>query len=156
VDPAAAAAANPPTTASTTPAAPEPRPTSTSATTATTAKSKSKGTSKSSTTTTTAKRSTTTTSGAGHSTKASPTTISCTGGVVTVRFSDGKVELKAARPNSGYRVWVPEQNKAGEVIVYFYNDRTAFQVRAFYNDGKPDSKVTKYQWSDRRNQSDDR
>ncbi len=74
---------------------------------------------------------------------------------MTVRFSDGKVELKAARPNSGYRVYVPEQNNPGEVIVYFYNNDTAYQVRAFYNYGKPDSKVTKYQWSDRRNQSVD-
>jgi hypothetical protein len=157
VDPTAAVAANPPTTVSTTPVAPEPPPTSTSATTATTAKPKSKSTSKSSTTTTTEKKSTTTTIGPTQSTKASPTTISCTGGVVTVRFSDGKVELKAARPNSGYRVYVPEQTNPGEVIVYFYNNDTAYQVRAFYNDGKPDSKVTKYQWSDRsRTQSDDR
>ena len=76
---------------------------------------------------------------------------------MTVRFSDGKVELKAARPNSGYRVYVPEQDNPGEVIVYFYNNDTAYQVRAFYNYGTPDSKVTKYQWSDRTGaQSDDR
>jgi hypothetical protein len=75
---------------------------------------------------------------------------------VTVRFSGGKVELKAARPNSGYRVYVPEQDNPGEVIVYFYNNNTAYQVRAFYNHGTPDSKVTKYQWSDKRDQSVDR
>jgi hypothetical protein len=76
---------------------------------------------------------------------------------VTVRFSDGKAELKAARPNSGYRVYVPEQSNPGEVIVYFYNNNTAYQVRAFYNYGTPDHKVTKYQWSDRSgSQSDDR
>jgi hypothetical protein len=155
VDATAAVAATPPTTVSATPVAPEPPPTPTSATTATTAKPKSKNTGKSSTTTTTVKRSTTTTSGPTQS-KASPTTISCTGGVVTVRFSDGKVELKAARPNSGYRVYVPEQNNPGEVIVYFYNNDTAYQVRAFYNYGTPDSKVTKYQWSDKRGQSVDR
>lgn len=75
---------------------------------------------------------------------------------MTVRFSDGKVELKAARPNPGYRVYVPEQENPGEVVVYFYNNDTAYQVRAFYNDGTPDSKVTKYQWSDRGNQSVER
>ena len=75
---------------------------------------------------------------------------------MTVRFSDGKVELKAARPNSGYRVHVPKQDNPGEVIVYFYNNDTAYQVRAFYNYGTPDSKVTKYQWSDKRDQSVDR
>lgn len=72
-----------------------------------------------------------------------------------MRFSGGKVELKAARPNSGYRVHVPEQRSPSEVVVYFYNDNTAYQVRAFYNDGSPDSKVTRYQWSDRRSQSQD-
>jgi hypothetical protein len=76
--------------------------------------------------------------------------------VVTVRYSDGKVELKAARPNSGYRVYVPEQKNPGEVVVYFYNNDTAFQVRAFYNYGTPDYKVTKYQWSDRKTQTQGR
>ena len=157
VDPTSAVAANPPTTVTTAPV-PEPSSTSTSATTATTAKPKSdsKSSAKSSTTTATAKKSTTTTSGPAQSSKASPTTVRCSGGVVTVRFSDGKVELKAARPNSGYRVYVPEQNNPGEVVVYFYNNDTAYQVRAFYNYGTPDSKVTKYQWSDRRTQSDGR
>jgi len=75
--------------------------------------------------------------------------------MVTVRYSGGKVELKAARPNSGWRMHVPEQGSPGEVIVYFYNDSTAYQVRAFYNYGSPDYKVTKYQWSSRKGQSPD-
>lgn len=75
---------------------------------------------------------------------------------MTVRYSGGKVELKAARPNSGYQVYVPEQRSPGEVVVYFYNDNTAYQVRAFYNGGSPDYKVTKYQWSSRQGQSQDR
>ena len=73
-----------------------------------------------------------------------------------MRYSGGKVELKAARPNSGYQVYVPEQENPGEVIVYFYNKNTAYQVRAFYNYGSPDSKVTKYQWADRGSQTQDR
>ena len=73
-----------------------------------------------------------------------------------MRYSGGKVELKAARPNSGYQVYVPEQSNPGEVIVYFYNGSTAYQVRAFYNYGTPDYKVTKYQWSSRKSQSLDR
>jgi hypothetical protein len=72
---------------------------------------------------------------------------------VTVRYSGGKVELKAARPNSGYQVYVPEQRSPDELVVYFYNDNTAYQVRAFYNGGSPDYKVTKYQWSSRQGQS---
>ena len=72
-----------------------------------------------------------------------------------MRYSGGKVELKAARPNSGWRMHVPEQGSPGEVVVYFYNDDTAYQVRAFYNNGSPDHKVTKYQWSNRRGQSPD-
>jgi hypothetical protein len=75
---------------------------------------------------------------------------------VTVRYTDGKVELKAARPNSGWRMHVPEQRNPGEVIVYFYNSNTAYQVRAFYNYGTPDHKVTKYQWSDGKGDSRDR
>jgi hypothetical protein len=75
---------------------------------------------------------------------------------VTVRYSGGKVELKAARPNAGYQVHVPEQRSAEEVVVYFYTNDTAFQVRAFYTNGSPDYRVTKYQWSDRKGQGQDR
>jgi len=162
VDPAASAAATPPSPTSTNP--PEPPSTSTSATTATTEKKKSdsKGSGRSSTTssstTTTTDRKTTTTSAPAPQTsrQPSPTTITCTGGIVTVRYSGGKVELKAARPNSGYQVYVPEQQNPGEVVVYFYNKNTAYQVRAFYNYGSPDYKVTKYQWADRGGQTQGR
>jgi hypothetical protein len=73
---------------------------------------------------------------------------------VTVRYYDGKVELKAARPNAGYEVYVPPQRSPGEVVVYFLNDKdnTAYQVRAFYTGGSPDYRVTKYQWSSRQGQ----
>jgi len=160
VDPAAGAAATPPSSTITDPPEPEPPSTSTSATTATTEK-KSKSDSKnsgnssttSSSTASTAKK-TTTTSGPAPQTprQAQPTTITCTGGIVTVRYSGGKVDLKAARPNSGYQVYVPEQRSPDEVVVYFYNNNTAYQVRAFYTNGSPDYKVTKYQWSSRKGQ----
>ena len=67
-----------------------------------------------------------------------------------MRYSGGKVDLKAARPNSGYQVYGPEQRSSDEVVVYFYNNNTAYQVRAFFTDGAPDYRVTKYQMSSRR------
>jgi hypothetical protein len=74
---------------------------------------------------------------------------------VTVRYVDGKVQLKAATPKTGYNVYVPEQRTPDEVVVYFYNNNTAYQVRAFYSGGSPDYRVAKYEWSSRQGRSQD-
>jgi hypothetical protein len=65
---------------------------------------------------------------------------------VAVRFSGGKVELKWARPNAGYQVYV-RTNGPDEVIVYFYKKNTVSRVRAFYNGISPSSQVSEYSGS---------
>jgi len=75
---------------------------------------------------------------------------------MTVRYIDGKVQLKAATPKTGYNVYVPEQQNPSQIVVYFYNNDTVFQIRAFYNGDSPDYTVTKYQWADKKGQTQGR
>jgi hypothetical protein len=56
--------------------------------------------------------------------------------VVAVRYSGGKVELKWARPNPGYQVYV-RSNGPDQVIVYFYTNNRVSQVVAYYNGAAP-------------------
>ena len=133
-------AAGPSTSSTTVPS------TSTSTTTTTSksgdpkAKPKSESTS---TTTTTVRKTTTTTSSkpSGSSQSSDTRTISSVGGVVAVKYSGGKVELKWARPNAGYQVYV-KSNGPDQVVVYFYKKDRASQVRAFYKGNSPSSDVT--------------
>jgi hypothetical protein len=67
-------------------------------------------------------------------------TISSAGGVVAVRYSSGRVELKWARPNPGYQVSV--QSNGDSVVVYFYRSGHISQVRAYYRGDAPASDVT--------------
>ena len=53
-----------------------------------------------------------------------------------MRFSNGKVELKWARPNPGYQVYV-KSNGPDSVVVYFYTKTKASRVRAFYKGNAP-------------------
>jgi hypothetical protein len=126
---------------------PEPPPTSTTATTEKSSKKKSG--SKNSTTSTTRKPTTTTTerktaapvdSSPGSSDRSTERTISSQGGVVTVRWADGKVKLVVARPKAGYEMRVYD-NGPDRVIVRFYAKGHASWVAAFYRDGRPDSHV---------------
>ena len=75
---------------------------------------------------------------------------------MTVRYTDGKVQLKAATPKTGYNVYVPEQKNPAQIVVYFYNKDTVYQIRAFYNGDSPEYTVTKYQWADKKGQTQDR
>ena len=150
-DAAAAAAAS--STTTTAPAVSDPGPTSTTATTGKASKPKSESknstssTTRKSTTTTTSKKTTTTTTQApskpSGSQSADTRTISSAGGVVAVRFSNGKVELKWARPNPGYQVYV-KSNGPDSVVVYFYTKTKASEVRAFYKGNAPASDVREY------------
>jgi hypothetical protein len=60
-----------------------------------------------------------------------------------VRFSNGKVELKWARPNPGYQVYV-KSNGPDSVVVYFYTKNKVSEVRAFYKGNAPASDVREY------------
>jgi hypothetical protein len=62
--------------------------------------------------------------------------INSTGGVVAVRYSGGNVQLKWARPNPGYQVYVRD-NGPDQVIVYFYTRNHISQVAAYYNGDTP-------------------
>jgi hypothetical protein len=57
-----------------------------------------------------------------------------------VKYSGGKVELKWARPNPGYQVYV-RSNGPDQVIVYFYTRNHVSQVVAYYNGDTPASDV---------------
>jgi hypothetical protein len=59
---------------------------------------------------------------------------------VAVRYSGGKVELRWARPNAGYEVYV---RSAGPdmVVVYFYKQGRGSQVRAYYRGATPSNDV---------------
>jgi hypothetical protein len=152
VDPTASAAATPPATTATAPPAPEPPATSTSATTATTSKTKSKdrnsgrsSTTSSSTTTTTAKKTTATTTAPPPTkdqtqTQGATRTISSKGGIVTVRWVDGKVEIRQARPNPGWEVKVYNYGP-DNVVVKFTRGRYTSWVWAGYRNGTPASAV---------------
>ncbi|HTC81031.1 MAG TPA: hypothetical protein VK848_05820 [Acidimicrobiia bacterium] len=72
--------------------------------------------------------------------------ISSTGGVVAVRYWGGNVQLKWARPNPGYQVYV-RSNGPDEVIVYFYTKNHVSQVAAYYNGSTPASDVQEYSTS---------
>lgn len=140
-----AAAPPAPSTTTTISAAPEPPSTSTTATTEKSSKKKSgsknatTSTTRKSTTTTSRKTTTTTTPPAqpskpsGSSPQQSPDTktISSAGGVVYVRYADGKVEFKMARPNPGFQYRV-RNSGPDEVLVYFFKDGHISQVKAFY------------------------
>ena len=63
-----------------------------------------------------------------------------------MRYSGGKVELKWARPNAGYQVYV-RSNGPDEVIVYFYTKNHVSQVAAYYNGSTPASDVQEYSTS---------
>jgi hypothetical protein len=65
---------------------------------------------------------------------------------VAVRYSGGKVELKWARPNAGYQVYV-RKNGPDQVIVYFYTRNRVSQVTAYYNGSAPASAVSEYSGS---------
>ena len=105
-------------------------------------KGKSSTSSSSPTTTTTKKATTTTTSPApakpaqSSQPQSDTRTINSAGGVVAVRWSGGKVELKWARPNPGYQVYV-RSNGPDQVIVYFYTRSHVSQVVAYYNGNTP-------------------
>jgi len=110
-------------------------------------------TSSSPTTTTTSKKATTTTTTppapkpAPYPQPQSDTrTINSVGGVVAVRYSGGKVELKWARPNPNYQVYV-RSNGPDQVIVYFYTRNHVSQVVAYYNGTVPASDVQEYSGS---------
>lgn len=108
---------------------------------------------KKSTTTTTARKTSTTQakpSGSGQQ-SADTRTVSSAGGVVGVRFSNGKVELKWARPNPGYQVYV-ENNGPDSVVVYFYTKSKLSRVRAYYNGGSPVTDVWEYAGRDPKGQ----
>ena len=62
---------------------------------------------------------------------------------MAVRYSGGKVELKWARPNPGYQVYV-RSNGPDEVIVYFYTKNHVSQVAAYYNGTTPAWDVQEY------------
>ena len=100
-------------------------------------------TSSSPTTTTTSKKGATTTSapppsrsGPSSQPTSDTRTISSLGGVVAVRYSGGKVELKWARPNPGYQVYV-RSNGPDQVVVYFYTKGRVSEVVAYYNGDTP-------------------
>jgi len=110
-------------------------------------------TSSSPTTATTSRKTTTTTAppppsrpGQPPQQQAGTQTISSLGGVVAVRYSGGKVELKWARPNAGYQVYV-RSNGPDQVIVYFYTRNRISQVVAYYNGPTPASDVQEYSGS---------
>ena len=60
-----------------------------------------------------------------------------------MRYSGGKVELRWARPNAGYQVYV-KSNGPDQVIVYFYTKNKLSRVRAYYNGGTPAYDVKEY------------
>lgn len=110
-------------------------------------------TSSSPATTTTSKKTTTTTTPPAPPRPSQPPqqqagtqTINSAGGVVAVRYSGGKVELKWARPNAGYQVYV-RSNGPDQVIVYFYTRNRVSQVVAYYNNGTPAQAVQEYSGS---------
>src|SRR5688500_17660941 len=125
------------TTTSVTVAA-EPRATSTTTTTA--KKNPTTSTTRQPTTTTTAKKETATTAPPKDASRAREQSISSRGGVVTVRWSDGKVKFVVAHPKAGYemKVW---DNGPDRVVVSFYKDGRASCVMASSKDGSPTSEV---------------
>jgi hypothetical protein len=132
------AGAAPSTTTSVTVAV-EPRATSTTTTTA--KKNPTTSTTRKPTTTTTAKKDTTTTTAPPKdASRPREQSISSRGGVVTVRWSDGKVKFVVAHPKAGYemKVW---DNGPDRVVVSFYKDGHASWVSASYRDGSPVSQV---------------
>ena len=159
VDPPAGAAATPPSTTVTAPPAPEPPPTSTSATTATTSKPRSKSrdsgktSSKSSSTTTTTRKTTTTTAPPSKDesqAEAQTRTISSKGGTVTIRWVDGKVQIRQARPNTGWEMKVYTYGP-DSVVVKFTRGRYTSWIWAGYRNGTPASAVMECTNSDRDN-----
>ena len=116
-------------------------------------KDPSSSTSSSTTTATTSKKGTTTTTTTApprpdqsSQPQSDTRTITSAGGVVAVRYSGGKVELKWARPNPGYQVYV-RSNGPDQVIVYFYSRNRVSQVVAYYNGTTPASDVQEYSGS---------
>ena len=59
---------------------------------------------------------------------------------MAVRYSGGKVELKWARPNPGYQVYV-RSNGPDQVIVYFVARDHVSQITAYYSGSTPASDV---------------
>ena len=57
-----------------------------------------------------------------------------------MRYSGGKVELRWARPNAGYEVYV-RSTGPDQVVVYFYRQGQASQVRAYYRGSTPSGDV---------------
>jgi|GEM_PF-4121268 len=106
--------------------------------------SKGKGSDHPSTTTTAPKKATTTTgSQSSKSVQADqPETksINSAGGVVSVKYSNGNVQLKWARPNPGYQVYVRD-NGPDQVIVYFYARNHISQIAAYYSGPTPANDV---------------
>jgi len=147
-DPKAGPAGVQPTTTTVAPPPPA-EPTTTTATTgktAATTKTKSdknsgkSSTTSSSTTTTTAKKTTTTTAPPPVSSEAQTKTISSKGGIVTVRWADGKVQIRQARPNPGWSVSV-YNNGPDTVLVKFTRQGQSSWVWAGYRNGTPSSAV---------------
>ena len=146
-DPKAGSAGVQPTTTTVAPP-PPPEPTTTTATTGKTAATTKKSdknserasTTSSSTTTTTAKKTTTTTAPPPASSDAQTKTISSKGGIVTVRWADGKVQIRQARPNPGWSVSV-YNNGPDTVLVKFTRQGQASWVWAGYRNGTPASAV---------------
>jgi len=66
--------------------------------------------------------------------------INSVGGVVSVRYSGGTVQLKWARPNPGYQVFV-QSNGPDRVIVYFYTQGHISQIVAYYDGQTPADSV---------------
>jgi hypothetical protein len=101
---------------------------------------KGKGSGKATTTTTAPKKATSTTvqskSVQSQTAQSDTRSINSVGGVVAVKYSNGNVQLKWARPNPGYQVYVRD-NGPDQVIVYFYTRNHISQVAAYYNGSTP-------------------
>ena len=59
---------------------------------------------------------------------------------MAVRYSGGTVILRWARPNPGYQIYVRDGGP-DMVVVYFYKQGAASQVRAYYRNNSPSSDV---------------
>jgi hypothetical protein len=67
-------------------------------------------------------------------------TISSKGGIVTVRWADGKVQIRQARPNPGWSVSV-YSNGPDNVLVKFTRQGLSSWVWAGYRNGEATSAV---------------
>jgi hypothetical protein len=65
------------------------------------------------------------------------------GGTVAVRYQAGHVELLWARPNDGFRADVQDDGDE-RVVVVFRSRQHVSQIKAFWADGSPRSRVVEY------------